>query len=800
MLRLENAVGCVRNPQGIVVGVDREQLRVDVLRPDVLRLKISQAGGFDESPTFAACWKQGPVVSFQLHETQEAWELTTECLRLRIAKNPFSLDAYRPDGSAIFETYHDADGTPLAFSYCNDQFLIRRRCGPGDCFYGLGEKSGSMNHLGRDLIQYNLDIYSGQGFANYGLHEADTSVQPKDHTFDPYYINIPFFYHLPADGSPQAAGGFFLDNGYKAYYEFSASDHYAIQFCGGQYTEYVFAGPRLKDVLSAYSWVTGRMAAPPIWALGYHQCRWHPYSQETFLALADNLRKRQIPCDVLWLDIDYMDGFRVFTWDRKKYPDHEGMIRRLNEAGFRVISIVDPGVKYEPGYEVYDEGVKNDFFCKTESNSVYLNRVWPGWSAFPDFVKPEVRSWWGRLNAAHIRSGLDGIWNDMNEPAIWVPDLHGMRFDRNGKNFSHERYHNQYGMLMAMGTQEGLESELQDRRHFILSRAGFAGIQRYAANWLGDNCSRWDHLRMGVSMALGLGLSGQPFVGADVGGFIDIPTPELMIRWMQYGALTPFFRNHNAAGMPDQYPWSFGMGVEELMIEAIRLRYRLMPYVYSSFMLSCETGAPVQRPLVYDFQDDKNVWAIEDAYLLGESLLVAPVLQAGQTSRFVYLPRGTWVHWHTGQTHKGGGYVTVETPMDHIPLFARGGHVIPVWPSVPQSTMRYSPETVELNVIVPEEEGEFVSQMHEDDGLTRAHQKGAYLRTRFALSRKGRAIRIAASVTGNGFAEFRRKRVRVIFRNLAQGSLTLNGKPAALNQGICEFANAGKDFELVLMV
>ena len=353
----------------------------------------------------------------------------------------------------------------------------------------------------------------------------------------------------------------FVDNGYRGAYEFSLDQEYRIIFSGGQYTEYVFAGPDMPAILESYTWLTGRTAPPPIWSLGYHQCRWFSYTQDAVEAVAQRHRDNDIPCDAVWLDIEYMDGYRVFTWDTDRFPDPPGMLKRLDAQGFRVITIIDPGVKFDPGYRVFDQAVERDVLCRTEGGDLYIGQVWPGNTAFPDFVTEDARTWWGELNAAHVLSGLAGIWNDMNEPATGNIGAMPMRFGRG--EYPHERYHNQYALLMAMGTTAGLLDAMPERRTFVLSRAGFAGIQRYAANWMGDNQSRWDHLWLSIAMGSGFGISGQAFVGADIGGFQGNSNAELFLRWMQYGALTPFCRNHSEIGNVDQYAWAFGDVIQD---------------------------------------------------------------------------------------------------------------------------------------------------------------------------------------------------------------------------------------------
>jgi len=461
----------------------------------------------------------------------------------------------------------------------------------------------------------------------------------------------------------------------------------------------------------------------------------------------------------MWLDIDYMDGYRVFTWDESRFPDPDGMLKTLSDKGMRTITIVDPGVKRDPGYAVYDDGLAQDVFCRTEGGDTYIGQVWPGDTAFPDFATEEARAWWGELNARHVASGLAGIWNDMNEPATGEIPSREMLFEK-GRS-SHERFHNQYALLMAMGTLEGLRKVRPEARTFILSRAGFAGIQRYAANWMGDNQARWDHLWVSMPMACGFGLSGQPFVGADIGGFQGDTNTELFLRWMQAGTLTPFCRNHSEVGRIEQYPWSFGDEVHALAREAVRLRYRLLPYIYSAFVRASQTGEPVQRPLVLDHQDDPAVVDLDDQYLFGRDLLVAPVYEEGATSRTVYLPEGHWYDWHTGQLHEGRRTITVDAPLERIPIFARAGAAIPMWEQAPASTDGYAPETVELHVFEPVVDGRWESTLVEDDGLTTGDGV-PQLVTTVTVTRAGGQTSVDHETTGEAHPGHRRTSFREV--------------------------------------
>ena len=326
----------------------------------------------------------------------------------------------------------------------------------------------------------------------------------------------------------------------------------------------------------------------------------------------------------------------------------------------------------------------------------------------------------------------------------------------------------------------------------MLSRAGFAGIQRYAANWMGDNLSRWDHLWLSLPMAAGLGVSGQAFVGADIGGFAGNSNAELYLRWMQYGALTPFCRNHSEIGNVDQYAWSWGEVVQEIVREAVRLRYRLMPYIYASFLTASETGAPVQRPMVFDYQDDPTVRDLDDQYLFGPDLLVAPVLQPGQTARQVYLPEGDWYDWHSGERHDGQAFIHVPTPMERIPVFARGGSVIPLWPEAPDSTAGYHPEELELRVFIPSTDGVFESELQEDDGLSFAASEGARYRTRFTLSRRGAQVRLRGETQGEGYPEFARRQFRIVLEGATPRTVRHDGEQVPYADGGVVLPNAGE--------
>ena len=760
-----------RLPSGFEAPLAHERLQVLVIKPGVLRIAISRAGYIDPQPSASLLQPPDPESprEFTLEQTEEYIKLSTSGLTLLAQRAPFGIRIERPDGSAVMQTAFDPrSGNSLAYGELNNQFVLHRDHALEDAFYGLGEKSGAFNRMGRDFTLWNTDVMNGGATEEFtrGRPPTDPRSDNLSTEFDPYYISIPFFYHHPSVPFAQAGAaapmsGHLIDNPWRGHVDFSCNGRHQIAFNGGQYQEYIFAGPTMAEILRDYTELTGRMTAPPLWALGHHQCRWYDYTRADVEQLARAYRERGLPCDVIWLDIDYMDGFRVFTWDEQKFPDPADLMQSLEAQGYRMITIIDPGVKYERGNPLFEEGLKNRLFCETTVGTPFVGRVWPGQTVFPDFSLPETRAWWGRLNAEHVKSGIAGIWNDMNEPATFDGDVEAMRFGH-GKH-EHARFNNEYALLMAMGTVEGLRAAMPERRTFVLSRAGSPGIQRYAANWMGDNVSTWEHLAMSLPMALGLGISGQPFVGADIGGFGKNCQGELLARWYQCAAYTPFFRNHNCSGHRDQYPWSFGPAVEAICRAAIRERYRLLPYIYTSFLQSTESGAPVQRPLVWEDATDPVCRDLHDEFLLGDHLLVAPALSPGQTRRQVYLPAGQWRDWQDGSLREGGRYYTETTPMDRIPVFARAGAVIPLLAEIPESTMHLHPEVIELAVVIPEQDGTTCSELHEDDGLHNRHLHGAFLRTRFSLTRRGPDLTLSAACSGKGYPEHRRQSFRLRF-------------------------------------
>jgi len=759
----------IRSSNGINLVYENEKVRIEFLKEDLFRIKISQAGKFDENPSCSVIKIPSQKVSLKIKQDGKQIALISRELKLVINKNPFNIRAVRSDGTVVIEGFDWKKLKDDAYLSMNSGWLLRLKRNPDDMFLGLGEKTGGLDKSGRKYQMWNTDILSPESGSDVmpEVKQGDPGRDPSSQSFDPYYMSIPFYYKVSRKDK-FAAAGFFFDNPSRGYFDLDGKDDYTVEFNAGQLTLYVFSGPSMKSILEDYSGITGRMELPPIWALGHHQCRWKVYTEKDVRELANNYRKLGIPCDTLWLDIDYMDGYRVFTWNRERFPDMKKLSDEMFAKGFRMITIVDPGVKYDPSYSACREGIKGDHFCRSANGSLFMGRVWPGQTVFPDFTQGKTREWWGRLNGEHAKkNGLAAIWNDMNEPATKDSDIADMRFDFSGENHPHERFHNEYATLMAMATKQGLEKAFPGKRTFILSRAGAPGIQRYAANWLGDNFSRWEHLWQSIPMSNGLSISGQPFVGSDIGGFAQACNPELLARWIMYAVLTPFCRNHNA-DKQGQEPWEMGDKVTDVYRKAVKLRYKLLPYIYTAFAESSRNGTPVMAPLSYYFQSDGKAYETDDQYMFGPDLLVAPVYKKGLKSRKVYLPEGGWYDFWTGKLINGGKTINVKAPLDIIPLFVRSGAVIPMLAEEIDSTVGLRPEEIELHVFAPSESGAFKSCLMEDDGETTDYRKGKYFETEFVLTRNGGGLSISAKTSGKGFSSFRRKRFNIALHDSGQ--------------------------------
>lgn len=580
--------------------------------------------------------------------------------------------------------------------------------------YGLGDKTGYLNKRHYAYENWNTD-----------------DPAPHCDNFRSLYKSINFF----IISTPEGCCGILADNTCRTRFDFGKeNDSYLYwSHAGGSLDYYMIPGKDLKEVLRGYLRLTGAPQLQQKWVYGFHQSHWSYFSAGEVCRVVDTMRENRLPMDSIHMDIDYMDGYRVFTFQPDRFPDPKGLSVYLAARNVKPIAIIDPGVKIDEGYFVYDEGVRDGHFAKSPDGSIYEGAVWPGPAVFPDFTREQTRLWWGGKVKLLLDAGIRGIWNDMNEPANFTGPLpEDVRFSKG----DHAQIHNVYGHLMAQATYEGMR-RADNRRPFVLTRACCAGSQRYCSGWTGDNHSIWPHLQLSLTQMMNLGLSGMYMAGADVGGFGSDCTPELLIRWMQLGAISPFFRDHYAKGTRPQEAYSFDRDTMDACRKALDLRYHLLPYLYDL----AHGDLPMLRPLVMEFPEDGLCRDISDECMLGEALLAAPVMAPGVRARAVYLPKGVWYDFYTGKRYAGGGYVLAEAPLDTIPLFARAGAVIPVSEGTPQSVE----EIQRLTVKVFPGRGCFTH--YTDDGETLDYQSGAI----HALHIRVRGKTITQEVTADGF-------------------------------------------------
>jgi alpha-glucosidase len=723
--------------------------------------------------------------NFEVQNISYGIQISTEELIIKIY-DKFKVDIYDKEGALLCADYREeskhfkrrygdymlaeAEGHTLN-GEADYKVYVSKKMEEDMYFYGFGEKTGHLNKKGYHYANWNTD-------------------EPKPHgeTFDRLYKSIPFFIGL----NKENAFGIFFDNHFETHFDMGRdnSEYYYFAAVDGNLDYYFIYGPSVKKVVEGYTEITGNMPLPQMWTLGYQQCRWSYDAEERLMEIANSFREKGIPCDTLYLDIDYMDGYRVFTWNKERFKNPEAMIENLNAMGFKLVTIIDPGVKVDKGYKIYDEGLKKGYFATDKEGITYVNEVWPGDAVYPDFLNSKVRKWWAENQKIMTDTGVSGIWNDMNEPASFrgpLPD--DVMFDNDGIPVTHKEAHNVFGHMMAKATYEGLKKET-GKRPFIVTRACYAGTQKYSTVWTGDNQSTWEHLRMSIPMLMNLGLSGMAFCGTDVGGFGHDCSAELLSRWVQVGTFTPLFRNHSSIGTRDQEPWAFDENTEEINRKYIKLRYKLLPYIYDNMWNCSKTGAPLIRPLVFNYQNDKNTYEINDEFLCGDNILVAPVVEQGAKARMVYLPLGeTWIDYWTKEEYKGGQYIIKETPLDICPIFIKGGAVIPV-----AQEQNYVGEKqtnkLTLEVYLCNDSTETIYNHYIDDGESFKYQDGEFNNYKIEVINNEK-VEMKFSVINHGYDD-KYENIEFIMHNSNQKILTINGENVEVIDGKTIIFNLAK--------
>ena len=785
-------------------------LLVQPLGGATLRLTLLTPGT-DAAPPSLAVVGAAPAGAQAYQAVDGGWQVPT-------AAGPLHLTAAgglrweRADGSAIFAT---APGVAagVGFGWGQDWAWVWTARNPAAAYFGAGERTGPLDRSGTRMTFWTADV---------GPHHPGT---------DAMYQSLPVA--LAWDATSGTTMGLFCDHPGMQRWDIgrATEDALCLSARAPVLDLYLFAGPTMADVLAQYTALTGRMPLPPRWALGFQQSRWSYFPARQVLEIAQGFRDRDLPGDTIYLDIDYMRGFRDFTFDPQGFPDPAGLIGQLRDLGFRVVTIIDPGVKRDRGYHVYDQMFAAGHYVKWPDGRPHLGAVWPGPCVFPDFFNPQVRAWWGGLHTALLDAGVAGIWDDMNEPVSnpldpadrlsaapsagggaaeadetrdsdtagavggswFAPSFPpGVQHNTDHGPRRHEAVHSAYGLQMARATADGLDRLRPAARRFVLTRAGYAGVQRYSAVWTGDNQSWWDHLALAVTMCQGLGLAGVAFVGTDIGGFNDRCTGELYLRWLQFGAVMPLARAHynsHESGGQAQEPWSFGPEILDYARLALRLRYRLLPYLYSLFHEATQSGAPVLRPLAWEFPHDPRGRTADTQALCGPALLAAPVLRPGVAAQAVYLPAGRWLHLATGDLYDGGADRLVPTPLAHWPLFVRAGSVVPL-AEPGRNTEAAAAGNITLLAVAPvrAEAGAADNPQsairtpqspvwYEDDGEGYAYRDGAFRQVPLACAWAGAHLIVTLGpVTGAWHPPTRAVHLDLAGLDAAPAQVTLNGE------------------------
>lgn len=737
---------------GIALQTDYGNMKVTVYSSNVIRIGVTQNSTFNDF-SYATVATPDAKGNYTMKEGAGDITITTDSVKLVITKKPVRVSLYNYKNQLVC-----ADDASFGTEWLGSDITSYKKLFPDEKFIGLGEKTGDLNRRGNGYVNWNTDI------PGYETRQ------------DPLYASIPFYIGI----HDSLVYGIFLDNSSKSYFNFGAGQERYASFsvADGDMNYFMIWHSNVAKVIESYTWLTGRMPMPPLWSLGYSQCRWSYFPESEMMTLAKNFRDRKIPCDVLWFDIHYMQDYKVFTWSKERYPDPKGMLTKMDQMGFRNVAIIDPGIKVEKGYAAYEDGLKKDMFLKYPDGDVWSGQVWPGWCVFTDYTKPDARIWWGNLFKEDIEAGLDGFWIDMNEPASWGggKNPENLLFNYEGKTATYKTGKNIYALEMARATYEGTKQLFDNKRPFVLTRAGFAGLQRYSAIWTGDNVAEENHMLLGVRLINSLGLSGVPFAGVDVGGFVGNGNAKLMSRWISIGAFSPFFRSHKEYNGNDSEPWAFGEDAENICRNYIQLHYNLLPYIYSSFYEATQTGMPVQRSLSIDYtMDEKIYWGnTVNEYMFGPSILVVPQL-ATQLMVPAYLPHGTWYDFYSDEKLEGGTSYYRDAPVQKLPVFVKGGSFVFMQSPV-QTTAEKPADTLAIHIYYSA--SQHAQVYYEDSGNGFDYLQGNFFKREMKFD--GSANKIVMEKTeGNYRSHF--TQLKIYFHGFPKvESVRVNGKAMAV--------------------
>ncbi len=712
---------------GAELSAGNAKVRVTFFRADIVRVRVAPSGFFPKDISWAIIQPaEAPPV--KIHDAKEEVRIASGDIVVTVNKSPLLITFEDAKGRTIL-----ADETSRPMAWDGQRIGVWKKMPLLENYYGLGDKPGALNRRNRAFTMWNTDSFAWQ------------------ESTDPLYKTIPFFIGL----NQGSAYGIFFDNTYRSDFNFGleSPDFYSFGSEGGEINYYYLAGPEPKKIVQAFAALTGHTELPPYWTLGFQQSRYSYYPEARVREIAKTFRDKKIPCDALYLDIDYQQGNAPFTVNRERFPSFEQMVKDLAAQNFHTVLIVDLHVKKDAGhgYAPYDTGIKNDAFIKKSDGSLYVGTVWPGESVFPDFTLTRVRKWWGGLFTDFVNMGVAGFWNDMNEPALFLTPTKTMpldnlhRFD-DGTTLEHRAVHDFYGMQNVRATYDGLRTLRPNERPFVLTRAAYAGTQRYAATWTGDNISTWNHLRMSTPLMLNLGISAYPLVGTDIGGFAGSPTPELLTRWIEVGAFNPIYRDHTAMGTADQEPWVHGQEYEAIRKRYIELRYRLLPYTYTAVEESFRAGIPLMRPIFLEYPQAAEFYGDERNFFFGNDFLVEPIVTEMVDAEEIKFPPGAWYDFWSSTRYTDKDKIVLRPKLDELPLYVRAGAIVPMQPVI-QATNETPSGPLELRVYPGEN---CRGSLYQDDGHTYGYEKGEFLRVAYSCQAAAKGIGVSSHVEKNG--------------------------------------------------
>ena len=750
-------------PNGIEVASENGRLQITVLQDDVIRVRATRGSEFPPKYSYAVLpVPQGAsagAAKVQLREAPDRIELTTGSLEVRVDRRNSTLSFVAADGTTIAR---DAAG----IEWRGEAFTVTKSMPQDEHYFGLGDKAGPLDHRNQAFTMWNTDAYAWQ------------------ESTDPLYKTLGFLLALRRGSSY----GIFLDNTYRQHWDLgkASADEYSFGADGGEVDYYFIYGPRPKQVVSTFTALVGRVPLPPLWSLGFQQCRYSYFPEARVREVVQSFKQKRIPLDVIYLDIDYQRENRVFTVDQQRFPNFTGMIRDFAKQGVHTITITDLHIKQEPGYPPYDTGKAIDAFIKNPDGTEYAGKVWPGTSVFPDFTRKTVRDWWGSLYQEFVNDGVAGFWNDMNEPSVFEVPGKTVRVDavdrveepgQRSRETTQREIHNVLGMLNSQATYEGLLKLRPSERPFVVTRATYVGGQRYAATWTGDNSSTWNHMRISVPMLQNLGLSGFPIVGADIGGYKGSPQADLLTKWLELGAFNPIDRDHTEKGTADQEPWVHGPQHEAIRRRYIEERYRLLPYIYTSMEQTTHDGIPLMRPMFLEYPDQEPLitegeWA-NSQYMLGHDLLIAPEPYEFLQDFRAMLPSGNlWYDYWTGKQLQPGE-MALKPGLDTLHVYVRGGAIVPRQPLI-ENTSEKPQGPLELRVY-PDRTCQ--GSLYLDDGISFDYTHGKYLRVDYTCEGYEDALRLNISPQQGSFSPWFNQVQAVIYGVKRQpASVTLDGK------------------------